>query len=420
MKITRILVSIILIFGIMSTSPAASAASTDEIVTQMLSYYQHYQEDGWADIQRLLQQLEKVDAEEALQWRELMESWSRANTEIDFNAGTLPDGLPQDNSLCIVVFGYQLGAGGKMQNELVCRLKIALAAAEQYPNAYILVTGGATGSGSNATEAGRMADWLVQKGISSNRIIQETQSYSTEQNAINGLKILKSSYPQVKHLALVTSDYHMIRAHLVFAARQAAVGGDIIDIVAHACYDTINSTAMDYSVQTELIGMMLGLKVKDSDKPTLSKVTGLTLSGNATVEEGQLLGLTATAEYNTGFSRDVTADTVFAGYDPNTPGTQIIEASFTENGITVTDVTGVEVISGPTEPPTETAAPLAAKAEMSPETADTESETGAFKWLVGIAVVLVIALVVILYQMWQEHQRRQRRKRRRRKKMQWE
>lgn len=420
MKIKRILVSIILIFGIMFTAPAASASTPDDLASEMLSYYYNYRGAGLADIERLLQEMETMDAEKAAQWRALTESWHQANTQIDFTNDTLPDGLPYDDSLCIVVMGYQLAADGSIQEELECRLKIALAAAEQYPNAYILVTGGATGAGSNATEASRMATWLMYQGVLSERIIQENRSYSTEDNAINSLKILKSQYPQVKHLALVTSDYHMLRTHLVFAGRQAAVGGGSLDIVAHACYDTSIGTGMSYAHQAELLAMMTGVKFDKNNTPTLSKATELTLIGNTTLEQGEDLGITATAKYDTGFSRDVTALTEFAGYDPSKLGTQNLSASFTENDVTVTAIISVEVVPAQTVSEEETSAPLSAgdNREEPSQDIDVEAEKDpAFKWLVGIAVVLVIALLIIAYELWQQYLRIQRRKRRKRQKM---
>lgn len=421
MRIKRILVSIILFFGFMSTLPTARAVTQEDLCNEMLNYYYYYRGDGLADIERLLQELEDIDAEAADQWRALMESWHQANTQIDYRSSILPDDLPDDDSLCIVVMGYQLGSGGKMQDELYCRLEVALAAAQQYPNAYILVTGGATGSGSNATEAARMANWLMYNDVLPNRIIQEQQAFSTEENAIRSIKILKEDYPQIRHLVLVTSDYHMLRSHLVFAARQAAVGGDILDIVGHACYYTGNGTGMSYAHQAQLIAMMTDIDFDDSVKPTLSQVTGLTLTGINEIIQGQNLELTATAAYNTGFSRDVTEYTTFTGFDPTAPGVQTVQASFEENGTTVTAEMEIELIAAAAEIPTEAAAPNQPKTPESDESADNGSvpvqTDAAFRWLVAIAVVLVIALLIIVYELRQQYLRIQRKKRRRRKKM---
>lgn len=421
MKITRILVSITLIFGIMFTSPAARAANPEELCSEMLSYYYYYAGDGMADIERLLLELEEQDADQAAQWRNLMEAWHYAHSQINFRddtSTTLPDNLPDDNSLCIVVMGYQLSSRGTMQDELIGRMEVALEAAKQYPNAYILCTGGATGANSSTSEASAMGNWLMSNGIDSSRIILEKNAISTEQNAINSLKILKADYPEVRHLAIISSDYHIIRSCLVFAARQAAVGGEIIDIAGHACYNTSHSTSMSYDHQAQLIAMMTGVKFAPAEKPTLSQVTGLSLSGINEIIQGQNLGLTATATYNTDFSRDVTQYTVFTGFDPTTPGVQTVQASFEENGTTVTAEMEIELIAAP-EAPTDSAAlsqPEAPEDVTSPESAAVPKDA-AYPWLVGIAVVLFIALLVIVYELRQQYLRAQRKKRRRRQKM---
>lgn len=418
MRIRRFLVSIILVFSLLVGVPTAQASSTKDITGQLLNYYQHYQEDAWADIQALLAQLEDLDAERAKQWKNLMESWVQIN-HTDLTQDTLPGGLPGDDSLCIVVMGYQLGAKGSIQPELEGRLQIALTAAHQYPNAYILVTGGPTSADSGATEAGRMADWLVQKGISSQRIIQENQAYSTEQNAIYGLKLLKNDYPQVRHLAIITSDYHMIRSHLVFAGRQAEIGGEINDIVGHACYQTSNSTVMSPALQAELLALMLGQDIEDLKKPALSKLTGLTVHAESILIENEILTLTATAEYENGFTREVSDGIMITGLDITAPGPQTIKASYTENGVTLTNTIGITVVPAETEAAPDETTPLSQEDNtdsISVSEAVPKKNSGLI-WLVVLAVVLVLLLVVLIWELRQQYLRRQRKKRRKIKKM---
>lgn len=412
MKIKRFFLALLLIFGLMTGAPEVRATDADDLVCEMLNYYQHYQEDAWTDIQWRLQQLEAVNPQRAAQWRALMDSWVQIN-HIDFSQDTLPDGLPQDDSLCIVVMGYQLGAKGSIQPELEGRLKIALEAARKYPNAYILVTGGATSSGSGATEAGRMADWLIQNGIASQRIIQENQAFSTEQNAIYGMKLLKSDYPQVRHLAMVTSDYHMIRSHLVFAARQTEVGGEIIDIVGHACYDTDNSTTVSYANQAAIIALMVGQDIEDMDKPVLTKLTGLSVQCAVHIEQAQVLSLTAIAKYENGFTREVTDHIAVTGFDPQTPGPQTVTVSYTENGETMRNTIGISVSPAETQPqPTE---PQSAPTQ--PEAETPSAEIPELKWLGILAAALAVLLLLLIYELRQKYLRRKRRKNRIRKKM---
>ena len=124
-----------------------------------------------------------------------------------------PNGLPDDDSLCLVCLGYQLNPDGSMQLELQQRLETLKRLALQYPNAIIVCTGGSTASGAPyTTEAGQMAKWLRNNGLASRKILTETSSLSTEENARNTIQILSRRNPKVTHVLLVTSEYHMSTA----------------------------------------------------------------------------------------------------------------------------------------------------------------------------------------------------------------
>lgn len=159
-------------------------------------------------IESCLDALEAENPAEGALWRRIMTDWARLNEAGFENHRVLPDDLPQDDSLCVVVFGYGLGADGSIQPELEDRLYVALNAARQYPNAYVAVTGGQTSEVAGVTEGGQMAAWLRAQGVAESRLIVEDQALNTTQNAANTYKLLTSAYPQVKTLAVVTSDYH--------------------------------------------------------------------------------------------------------------------------------------------------------------------------------------------------------------------
>lgn len=159
-------------------------------------------------IESCLDALEAESPAEGALWRRIMTDWARLNEAGFEDHRVLPDDLPQDDSLCIVVFGYGLGADGSIQPELEDRLYVALNAARQYSDAYVAVTGGQTSEVAGVTEGGQMAAWLRAQGVAESRLIVEDQALSTTQNAANTYKLLTSAYPQVKTLAVVTSDYH--------------------------------------------------------------------------------------------------------------------------------------------------------------------------------------------------------------------
>lgn len=419
----KILSGLLVLCLLLGTSLPVMAADDTTIIRQLLNYYRHYQSAANTDIDRLLGDLRERSPEKAQRWQRIMDDWQWVNGELDLRSGDLPDHLPDDDSLCIVVLGYQLTPTGKMSKELVGRMEVALDAAKKYPNAYILMTGGATGSSNkSATEAGRMASWLIANGIAESRLIRETQAYSTEANAINCLKLLKKSYPQVKHLALITSDYHMAYSYMLFSARQQLQYGGELDMVGAACYNTGSTSSYSYSFQASAIAAIAGVNVDKMKRPTLSQVTTLAVLGDTVYAPGEALDLTATAVYDSGVFQEITDKATFSGYDPNTLGMQTLTVSYTENGITVTadlDILVQEEAAYVPLPSEEIPTDVwVTEAVDETEAAEPEEEAkGGFSFLWLLALLLLIPAG---YELKERHQRKLRRRRRRRRKIRWE
>lgn len=218
MSLFRKFLSVILVFSLLCVPVRTRAFSEDseDYVQRMIQYYLRHQEDAQAEIAVLLDHLEQMDPAYAGLWRRIMVGWAHSNGQMQCNAGILPDGLASDDSLCIVIMGYGLKPDGTMYEELVDRLVVGLSSALKYPNAYVLVTGGNTSNVSGTSEAARMAQWLMDRGLESHRIIRETRSYSTLQNVQRVYKILIRDYPQIRDVAVITSDYHIRQSCVLF------------------------------------------------------------------------------------------------------------------------------------------------------------------------------------------------------------
>jgi len=196
----------------------AAEADAEDYILRMIQYYLRYQEEADEEIAVLLGYLEEQDPELGNLWRKIMVGWAYHSSRMEINSRILPDGLASDDSLCIVIMGYGLRADGSMREELVDRLVVGLSSAMKYPDAYVVVTGGATSDVPGVTEAGQMAEWLVERGVSADRIIVEDRSYSTLQNVQRVYRILIRDYPQVKDVAVITSDYHIRQSCTFFMA----------------------------------------------------------------------------------------------------------------------------------------------------------------------------------------------------------
>lgn len=189
----------------------------------------------------LFRELEAVNPTAAKKWESILALWQEVNGGVTVHEGTLPDGLPDTDELCLVALGFQLNPDGTMKEELIERLRTALRSAEKYPRALIVCTGGGTAAeNETATEAGKMAEWLIQNGVDAGRIIVEDRSLTTAQNAQYTLNILEESYPRVRQIAIVSSDYHIATGTLLFSAeatlRAKEAGREKWTVVSNAAY----------------------------------------------------------------------------------------------------------------------------------------------------------------------------------------
>jgi len=223
--------------------PQGYTEESYNLVSDMVYAYADRQEAAVDIIRADLEKLNTLDPALGAFWTKLMRVWSEVNSGLTVNPGVLPDGLPEDESLCIVVLGFQLESDGSMAPELLGRCETALRCAEKYPNALIAVTGGGTAwSNPNATEAGVMADWLMAHGVAPERILKEDASRTTGDNAEFTVKLLLENHPEVRALAIVSSDYHVPLGVLLFQEEallhEYKTGTLPFSVISNAAFDT--------------------------------------------------------------------------------------------------------------------------------------------------------------------------------------
>ena len=334
-KLTALcLVILLLLPGVFPVQAAQNALN--DLVCTLVNYYHHYQEDAALDYELILEQIRSQDPALADTWANILTFWSEMNRDGTVHSNVLPDNLPEDDSLCIVVMGYQLQSDGTMRAELEMRMEVALASARKYPNAYILCTGGGTASkNSKVTEAGQMAKWLRRNGIDDSRIIVEDNAMSTIQNAIYGCELLYRDYPQIRSLAVVTSDYHIYNSCLYFHTQAALdayeAGIPPIRVVSNATCQVNPDAVPDLDQQTEGIGILTGMnQVHRMSQPWLTYLDHIQISGATEYALGTELTLQVTAVYSNGYTRDVTAQCNYSGFDFGQSGFQTVTVRYDE------------------------------------------------------------------------------------------
>lgn len=116
------------------------------------------------------------------------------------------------NSDYIIVLGARV-RGETPSLALQERLNVAYDYLEQNPNTQAILTGG-QGAGEDITEAEAMKRYLVQKGISPNRLLLETQAKDTVENLTYSFKMIDPSLEKVE-VIVVTSKFHILRSKII-------------------------------------------------------------------------------------------------------------------------------------------------------------------------------------------------------------
>ncbi len=110
----------------------------------------------------------------------------------------------------VIVLGCGLHGNVPSRN-LVDRLDKAVEYSQKNPNALIVVSGG-QGPQETCSEAEAMKKYLVDKGIDSNKIVEENKSTSTNENYQFSKAILDNAFDSEYTIVYITNSFHSYRA----------------------------------------------------------------------------------------------------------------------------------------------------------------------------------------------------------------
>ena len=118
---------------------------------------------------------------------------------------------PKENLDYVIVLGAQV-RGTRITNSLRKRLEKACEYLDENPDAVVVVSGG-QGKGEDLSEAQCMKDYLIEYGISEDRIIMEDKSTNTAENIEFSMKKIKEhSKKEAPQVGVVTNNFHVYRA----------------------------------------------------------------------------------------------------------------------------------------------------------------------------------------------------------------
>ena len=338
-KIISFVLAITMVFGMIFNPVSVQAAEgTSAYVADLLGYYKTYQEAAATDIERVLSEMKSVDEAAGEAWENIMNYWSDVNAEGFENIDTVPEGLPEDNSMAVVILGFALNPDGTMKEELIGRLQAGLNVANAYENCYVVVTGGGTAANNkDVTEGGLMGEWLLAQGLDEDRLIVENRAPSTVGNAQYTYEILKEKYPQVNSVVLVTSDYHIPRGCIIYYSKfvldALRTGQEPLTIISNAGNNTGSNGYESISLQASGVSQVAGIAASSS--VTLSVLDTITVSQDAAYVEGEELAITVNASYDSSYVRNVSDLVEVTDFDPALGEDQSVTVTYTENGVTI-------------------------------------------------------------------------------------
>lgn len=112
----------------------------------------------------------------------------------------------------VIVLGCQV-KGDRPSRMLLTRVDAAAGWLEKHPDCLCIVSGG-KGEDEEISEAECMRRLLTERGIAQERILLEDRSVSTRENLLFSARLLKEK-GLAPRAAIVTSEFHSCRAHLI-------------------------------------------------------------------------------------------------------------------------------------------------------------------------------------------------------------
>ena len=144
-----------------------------------------------------------------------------------------------DNDAIPAEAAIVLGAGVNGETpSLILHSRIERAAdyLKRHPDTVAILSGG-QGDGERISEAECMRRELVRRGVPEERLLLEDRSTSTAENFAYSKELLEELGLSETTVAVITSDFHCFRAHLI--AQRA--GLSVIDIPAESPYALLNA-----------------------------------------------------------------------------------------------------------------------------------------------------------------------------------
>lgn len=287
MYMKRMIAAVFALLLLIGTCQASESITLGNLLSDLVEAYENPSED---DLARIDAEVSALDDEIA---EAIAEHWKRVYLDESYKLLLFGKDAPAELDIpkpdvhAFVILGYEL-QNGEMTEELKGRCNAAAAAADAFPEAILVCSGGATGRNNpdQHTEAGLMRDYLINDcGIDAARIFIDERALNTAENAINTFDILRSQ--DIETMTIITSAYHQRRAQVLYNALAALYKqeyGYCAEIVGNFCYD-IEPSGMNASMDDRLAAQQLaGILELPQEQRDLLPAMMQAVSGEASME----------------------------------------------------------------------------------------------------------------------------------------
>lgn len=114
--------------------------------------------------------------------------------------------MPKESQDYVIVLGAHVRSAGPSR-ALALRLDKALEYAAKHPDTILIVSGG-QGSNEPCTESSAMKTYLTERGLDTDRILEEDQSTNTRENLVFSKELI----PEGSSVGIISNGFHICRA----------------------------------------------------------------------------------------------------------------------------------------------------------------------------------------------------------------
>lgn len=138
-----------------------------------------------------------------------------------------------------IILGYRLKDDGTMTKRLMRRCELAIKYKEEFGLDKLIVSGGVANEHTNVSEARLMKEYLVNRGMDSDFIIEEDKSMTTWDNMEFSMKIARDLGYKIDVVVVITTVDHYLLSYNTVKICKEYINDENINMILYT--DTVDN-----------------------------------------------------------------------------------------------------------------------------------------------------------------------------------